>query len=380
MLSLLAVLVVAPVQDRAISVEEFIKSLDTETVKHVASKEMGGHIIFVHAPYQNEEGIKLKLAEALAASWRKTETGFRLERTQQQANALEKKEIEERTNLYTDLIRTLSTKVKDNATPEQRANAALQNLIAHQERFRTTRPSSFHQETEFPADWLLFSLVEKLDPKVIASIEFRSNGLSLSSKPVGGQGELPAGSSSLIGAYLRDRRELSDFSETILSSVGDGPLTSWIEQRMQSIRSQHSIERVMMHVGRFSHRFGAGIQLFDETGEIFDYATITMLPPAPKNRLDLPSGLTAELNKTQLAFAGNTYGYAYIRDPHPGAIDLIIDAEPLCATEPLFKKVADHFSMPTIVVLDDRLLDAMEKGAGNVRNVATFVAKAEDLG
>jgi hypothetical protein len=144
MLSLLAIIVVAPVQDRAVSVAEFIKSFDTESIKHVASKEMGEHIIYVHAPDETADSIKSRLADALTASWRKTETGLMLERTKAQAETLAKREADERSRLVRKFQEAIRSKLNRNPGAEARANAALQSILDIQERTRTTRTDELY--------------------------------------------------------------------------------------------------------------------------------------------------------------------------------------------------------------------------------------------
>ena len=379
MLSLIATLVIAPVQDRAISVAEFIKSFDSETIKHVASKEMGEHIIFVHAPNQRAEEIKAKLAEALSASWRKTETGFRLERTQRERNSLEKSEADDRARIFEEFQTTVRKTLQENTTAEQRANSALKSLLALQEKYRTSRPTAFKPETELPADWLLSALIDKLKPHEIASVAF-GEGIQRSDKPAGAQLALEPGFQSAIAAYLRDRREVYDFADTILSQTANGPMSEWIAKQIDGIRKPEQIDRVLFQFGRGSLEFFLGVFIYNTAGEIFESTSIWVPMIAGVIRLEIPTALTAELDDVQYAFVSPTYGYAFIRNPQPQGIEKIMGVEPLCAVEPLFTKIAGTKGKPTIAVLDDRLLSAATAVGGQLKNVSDFVRRAEDEG
>ncbi|MEO7453658.1 MAG: hypothetical protein ABIV13_02715 [Fimbriimonadales bacterium] len=379
MLLLIAVFVIAPVQDRAISVAEFIKSFDTESVKHVASKEMGEHIVFVHAPDQPSEEIKTKLAEALSASWRTTETGFKLERTQSQANQLVAAEVAATTKVLKEYQDTLRKKLSEHQTAESRANAALQTLLKHQERFRNTRPSSFNEEINVAADWLIFSILTKLDPNDLASLSL-GQALQLASKPIGDQRPMPPGSADLLNTYERDRRELADFSDTIMGAVGEGPLTSWISQRLKGIREPHATERVLVGIERYSQTVFARLLIYNSLGGLSDWAYVGSPTYTNDNRLDVSTSLTAELNEVQRAFVDPVYNYTFIRDPHPAAIDKIMDIEPLSALDPLFRELAKFKSKPLIIVLDDELLEAVDRSTGSIKNISAFIQKAEDFG
>jgi hypothetical protein len=363
MLALLTALIIAPVQDRAISVTEFIKGFDTDSVRHVASKEIGDNIIFVHAPDQSADEIKKKLATALAATWRKTDTGFRLERPPAQAKELERKEAAERAKIFTEYKETLRRKVADHQTAESRANAALQSLLKFQEKYRISRPDAFKPETDMPADWLLFSILDKIDPAEIASQPF-GYGRQLSDKPVGKQGQLPSGTTQFIADYERDRREMADFADTILNATAEGPMSDWIKERVENVRKPRALDRVLFQFGRGSESFNVGLFLFDSAGEIFTSSSIwtpTFKVPA---RLEVPYQLSAEFTDVQRAFVESAYGYKFIRDPHPEAIDKIMGVEPLCSTEPLFRELARHKAKPFIAVLDDRLLAAVDRATG----------------
>ena len=379
MLSLLVTLVIVPVQDRAISVAEFIKSFDDEKVKHTASKQMGEHIIFVHAPDQPSDEIKTKLAEALSASWRKTETGFRLERTQKQAGDLKAEQTAELAAHFREYQLGLRKKLQENVTAEQRANAALRSLLAFQEKYRISRPTAFQPETELAADWVLFSLLSKIDPKEIAAFPLYE-GLQLSNKPSGQQLPFPAGSTDLIDTYVRDRSEISDFSQTMLDVIGEGPMSDWITDQINRAKRDSTLERVIVSYGRSSEMFSAGAFFFDTEGKIFDSSTAWIPSIRPNERIDVPQDLAAELSDVQRQFIEPATGYSFVNNPRPGAIDKVIGIEPLCATEPLFKALGERIAKPLIAVLDDRLLEAMDHRSGHKQSVAPFIRKAEDHG
>lgn len=367
------------VQDRAISVSEFIQAFDSEQIRHVASKELGDSIIFVHAPESSAETLKDKLAKTLSASWRKTDTGFRLERTQAQTRALEAKEVAERASLLKEYQRELSKKLQDNASAERRANAALQSLMRLQEKYRSSRPNAFKPETEMAADWLLFSLLNKIDATEIASMSLYS-GRQLSDKPTGDQRPLPSGSGPLIEAYVRDRREVNDFSQTILDTTAEGPMSYWIKQTIERARQPHTLERIMFRYGRSSDTFSAGLFLFDTEGVLFDSSSVWIPAIGAGSQIEVATVLTADFDEIQRAFVDRVYGYSFIRDPHPEAIDKIMGVEPLCAAEPLFRELAKSRAKPSIVVLDDRLVEAMDYASGKTKNVANFIRKAEEQG
>ncbi len=379
MLSLLVTLVIIPVQDRAISVTEFIKGFDTESVKHVASKEIGDNIIFVHAQDKSADEIKKKLATALSATWRKTDTGFRLERPQTQAKELERKEAAERAKIFAEYKETLRKKLAEHQTAESRANAALQSLLKFQEKYRISRPDAFKPETDMPADWLLFSILDKIDPVEIASQPF-AYGRQLSNKPFGEQRQLPSGTTQFILDYERDRLEMADFADTILNATAEGPMSDWIKEQVEDVRQPRSLERVLFQFGRGSESFNAGIFLFDSSGEIFTSSSIWTPTFRVPDRFEVPYQLTAEFTDVQRAFVESAYGYKFIRDPHPEAIDKIMGVEPLCSTEPLLRELAKHKAKPLIAVLDDRLLSAIDRATGSIKNVSSFVQKAEDTG
>lgn len=379
MLALLTALVIAPVQDRAISVAEFIKGFDTESVKHVASKEVGDNIIFVHAPDKSADEVKKKLATALTATWRKRDTGFRLERPQAQAKELERKEAGERAQIFKEYKETLRRKVAEHQTAESRANAALQSLLKFQEKYRISRPDAFKPETEMPADWLMFSILDKVDPAEIASLPF-TYGRQLSDKPVGEQRQLPSAATQFIADYERDRLEMEDFADTILNATAEGPMSDWIKDRVENFRKPRSLGRVLFQFGRSSESFNVGLFLFDSAGEIFTSSSIRTPTFKVPDRFEVPYQLSAEFTDVQRAFVESAYGYKFIRDPHPEAIDKIIGVEPLCSTERLFRELARQKAKPFIAVLDDRLLAAVDRGTGSIKSVSSFVQKAEDMG
>jgi hypothetical protein len=379
MLALLTALIIAPVQDRAISVAEFIKGFDTESVRHVASKEIGDNIIFVHAPDQSADDIKKKLATALTATWRKTEAGFRLERPQAEANRLKATEVAATARVLKEFQDTLRKKLADHHTAESRANFALQTLLKHQELFQATRPSSFNEELNVAADWLVFSILTRLDPNDIASLDLGQT-LQLASKPVGSQRAMPKDSAELFEIYERDRRELAEFSDTMVTTIGQGPLTGLVRDRLNGIREPHALERVIVGLGRYTKTAFARLFMYDEQGRLFDWSYVRS--PAYNNdkRLDVSTSLTAELNEVQRAFIESDYKYSFIRDPRPGAIEVIMDIEPLSAVDPLFRELSRSKSVPLIAVLDDRLLGAVDRATGSIKNVSAFIRKAEDMG
>ena len=378
MLSLLAILVVAPVQDRAISVAEFIKSFDDDKNRHTASKEMGEHIIFVHAPDQSSDEIRSRLAEALSASWRKTESGFRLERTNAQGEFLAKHEAEEREKLFRSFQEALRKRLADNPSSEERANAALQSLRDLQERYRSTSPTSYTPATDFAADWLLYSLIEVIDPAAIAALPLMAD-IQFSNKPVGSLRPLPNGALNVLRIYGRDRREIKDFSQTLLEAA-EGPMSGWIKSRVESVSADKELDSVILQIGRSSNEFNAGVIVLDNKGEYFDAAFQFFPSLEPKDRLNLSSLITAELNGVQRIFAETSYGYSFTRNPQADAIDRVVGIEPLCTTEPLFNAIALSTSRPLIAVLDDRLLEAAKATPGHIKDVARFVRYAEDDG
>ena len=123
-----------------------------------------------------------------------------------------------------------------------------------------------------------------------------------------------------------------------------------------------------------------GVFIYNAEGDIFDQSVIWIPSVKVEARIEVPTGLTAELNDVQFSFVDTAYGYAFVRDPHPEGIDKIMGAEPLCALEPLFSKFTEFRAKPLIAVLDDRLLQAVDTATGRIKNVGSFVHSAEDLG
>ncbi|MDQ2987093.1 MAG: hypothetical protein M3R13_10315 [Armatimonadota bacterium] len=378
--ALLPLMAIASVQDRVISVHDLIASFDTAEARYTAADELGKTIVYLHARGADIEAIKQKLATSLSAGWRRTDSGFRLERSSKQLSDLKDKEVDSRADAIRQYQEILRKKLTDTDTVEKRMSAALQSIVRFQEKYRNTSPGDFKWDTELPTDWVLFSAIVQADAKELASLSLQ-RGLELSNRPSGEQRGLNNQVQKALAEYERDRIELSDFAAHILDATIGGPMRSNIEQRITQAVKPFKLRTVIAGFARSSDSIGCGLYLYDDAGNIYDQSVVWIPTHAiPRSRIAVPASLTATYTLRQETFAISSLGFEYVKSPKPETVRPMIGVDPLVATEPLLGAVADIAKKPFLAVLDDRLLSDVGEFGGREKFVSQFVRKAEEHG